>query len=184
MLPAIMLAAYRGHYTECIVFTSHLIASCLYHACAEQVYSVCLVSVSLLGWSDTFTTILTIWVTIITIARLPVTLRSVINMLAVIILAVLVEHTDSVTMTTILPSLAGLVILVICTCVRCVQTGQCCPSTKYFFLHFLPGLILLSLSVSSSALLQHTGTDCSSQEPPIICTSKNMKYFSQFYSKS
>ena len=35
MLPAIMLAAYRGHYAECIVFTAHLIASCLYHACAE-----------------------------------------------------------------------------------------------------------------------------------------------------
>ena len=26
MLPAIMLAAYRGHYAECIVYTSHLIA--------------------------------------------------------------------------------------------------------------------------------------------------------------
>ena len=35
MLPAIMLAAYRGHYAECVVFTAHLIASCLYHACAE-----------------------------------------------------------------------------------------------------------------------------------------------------
>ena len=35
MLPAIMLAAYRGHYAECIVFTAHLIASCLHHACAE-----------------------------------------------------------------------------------------------------------------------------------------------------
>ena len=69
MLPAIMLAAYRGHYAECIVFTAHLIASCLYHACAEEVYSVCLISVSVLSWSDSFTTILTIWVTIVTMAR-------------------------------------------------------------------------------------------------------------------
>ena len=157
MLPAIMLAAYRGHYTECVVFTAHLIASCLYHACAEQVYSVCLLSVSVLSWSDGFTTVLTIWVTVLTIARLPVTLRSVINMLAVISLAVLVEHTNSVTMTTIIPTLVSLVILVICLVVRCAQTGQCCPSSKYFFLHFLPGLALLALSIFCSALTKPGG---------------------------
>ena len=161
MLPAIMLAAYRGHYTECIVFTAHLIASCLYHACAEQVYSVCVLSLSVLAWSDTFTTVTTIWVTILTIPRLPVTLRSLINMLAVICLAVLVEHTDSLTLTTVIPTLASLVILLVCLVVRCVQTGQCWPSTSYAALHFVPGILLLAASLASSAILQKRGRNAS-----------------------
>ena len=39
------------------------------------------------------------WVTIITMARLPVTIRSVVNMLAVILISVLVHHTPNVTVT-------------------------------------------------------------------------------------
>ena len=157
MLPAIMLAAYRGHYTECIVFTAHLIAGCLYHACAEQVYSVCVLSLSVLAWADTFTTITTIWVTILTIPRLPVTLRSLINMMAVICLAVVVEHTDSITLTTIIPTLVSLVILLVSLAVRCVQTGECCPTTSYAALHFIPGVLLLAASIASSAIGQQRG---------------------------
>ena len=132
MLPAIMLAAYRGHYTECIVFTAHLIASCLYHACAEEVYSVCLVSVSLLRWSDVFTTALSVWVTLVTMARLPVTVRSVLNMMAVLCIAVLVTHsTRSVTMTLVMPSLVASLILVTSWSIACVSTGECQPRTRY-----------------------------------------------------
>ena len=125
-----MLAAYRGHYAECIVFTSHLIASCLYHACAEEVYSVCLISVTVLQWADIFTTVLTIWVTLVTMARLPVTIRSVVNMLAVILISVLVHHTPNVTVTLVLPSLVGVLVLVICWTWSCVTTGQCSLTTR------------------------------------------------------
>ena len=79
LLPAIMLAAYRGHYSECVVFTGQLIASCLYHACAEEIYSVCLVPLSLLSFCDQFTTSLTLWVTLLTVPALPHSLRSALN---------------------------------------------------------------------------------------------------------
>jgi len=150
MLPAIMLAAYRGHYAECIVFTSHLIASCLYHACAEEVYSVCLISVTVLQWADIFTTVLTIWVTLVTMARLPVTIRSVVNMLAVILISVLVHHTPNVTVTLVLPSLVGVLVLVICWTWSCVTTGQCSLTTRYCVLHCVPGVMLLAISIITS----------------------------------
>ena len=41
-------------------------------------YSVCLVTVGLLRWSDTFTTVLAVWVTLVTMASLPVTVRYVV----------------------------------------------------------------------------------------------------------
>ena len=163
MLPAIMLAAYRGHYAECIVFTAHLIASCLYHACAEEVYSVCLASLGLLRWSDVLTTVLSVWVTLITMARLPVTVRSVLNMMAVLCIAVLVTHAPhSVTMTLVIPSLAAAAILVTSWSIACVSTGDCQPRSRYkvqstiltvhplvryLVLHCFPGLFLLTISI-------------------------------------
>ena len=124
--------------------------SCLYHACAEEVYSVCLISVHVLQWSDLFTTILTIWVTIITMAKLPVTVRSVVNMMAVMILSVLVHHTHNVTVTLLVPSLVSVMVLVTCWSISCVHTSQCTPGTRYCTLHCVPGLLLLSVSIITS----------------------------------
>ena len=39
---------------------------------------MCLVTVGLLRWSDTFTTVLAVWVTLVTMASLPVTVRYVV----------------------------------------------------------------------------------------------------------
>ena len=62
--------------------------SCLYHACAEEVYSVCLMDKSILQWSDMFTTALSIWATLITLGRLPVTIRSILTLTAVIVFSI------------------------------------------------------------------------------------------------
>jgi len=78
-------------------------------------------------------------------------------MMAVICLAVVVEHTDSITLTTIIPTLVVLVILLVSLAVRCVQTGECCPTTSYAALHFIPGVLLLAASIASSAIGQQRG---------------------------
>ena len=52
MLSALMLAAYRAHYAESVVYASHIIFSSLDHACAGQIYSICVLNVSILGFSD------------------------------------------------------------------------------------------------------------------------------------
>ena len=157
MLPAIMLAAYRGHYTECIVFTAHLIASCLYHACVEDVYSVCVISLTILRWSDMFTTVLTIWVTIITMAQLSVIIRSVLNMTSVMVLSILCLYTTNITLTLVIPSVVSVVVLLLCWTISCVTTGQCSPRTRYCMLHCCPGLMLLSLSIIIATLYPDKG---------------------------
>ena len=81
MLPALMLAAYRAHYAESVVYASHLISSCLYHACAQDIYSVCLLHVTVLHFCDVFTDILTTWVTLLAMASLPHPVRSVLHLL-------------------------------------------------------------------------------------------------------
>ena len=84
MLPAIMLALYRAHYAESVVYFSHLVYSCLHHACAQYVYSVCVLHVTVLHFCDVFTDILTTWVTLLAMASLPHHVRSVLHMMGVI----------------------------------------------------------------------------------------------------
>ena len=81
MLPTLMLAAYRAHYAESVVYASHIIFSSLYHACAGQIYSLCVLNVSILGFSDIFTDILATWVTLLAMAPLPSSVRSVLHVM-------------------------------------------------------------------------------------------------------
>ena len=81
MLPALMLAAYRAHYAESVVYASHIIFSSLYHACAGHIYSLCILNATILRFSDIFTNILATWVTLLAIAPLPSSVRSVLHVL-------------------------------------------------------------------------------------------------------
>ena len=68
----------RGQDLAYYLFNIYTISTFLhniYIIYTQEVYSVCLVTVGLLRWSDTFTTVLAVWVTLVTMASLPVTVR-------------------------------------------------------------------------------------------------------------
>ena len=79
LLPAIMLSLYRKHYTECMVYWCQLVAGCIHHACVDSVYSVCLGHSSLLHYADMLSDQLSVWVTVLSMAYLPHSLRSVLH---------------------------------------------------------------------------------------------------------
>ena len=101
MVPATMLSLYRSveqlevslprqysqysrirrrHYTECLVYWLQLVAASLHQACAGPGGAgACLGHASTLRYSDTLASLLAVWVTVLAMAHLPPSLRSVIH---------------------------------------------------------------------------------------------------------
>ena len=142
MLPAIMLALYRAHYAESVVYFSHLVSSCLHHACAQDVYSVCVLHATVLHFGDVFTDILSTWVTLLAMASLPPPVRSVLHMMGAIAVAVAVKQDKTAPLTFLAPSLVGTTVLLLSWFCRCIRDKSCYPSTKYLALFCLPGLLI------------------------------------------
>ena len=70
-----------AHYAKSVVYAAHIIFSSLYHACAGQIYSLCVLNVTILRFSDIFTHILATWVTLLAMAPLPPSFRSVLHVI-------------------------------------------------------------------------------------------------------
>ena len=68
----------RKHYTECVVYWSQLVAGSLHHACVSSA-GLCGAHTGLLLYSDTVTELLSVWVTVLAMAYLPHSLRSVLH---------------------------------------------------------------------------------------------------------
>ena len=92
LLPGIMLSVYRRHYTESLVYWCHLLAGCLHHACQEAAgLSLCAGHSALLQYADTVTHLVTIWVTLLAMAHLPQSLRSILHITGGLVL-VTISH--------------------------------------------------------------------------------------------
>ena len=79
LLPAIMLSLYRRHYTECLVYWAQLVAGSLHHACVSGPAGLCGGHSALLLYADSVTELLSVWVTVLAMAYLPHSLRSVLH---------------------------------------------------------------------------------------------------------
>ena len=69
----------RKHYTECVVYWGQLVAGSLHHACVSGPASLCGAHTALLLYSDSLTELLSVWVTVLAMAYLPHSLRSVLH---------------------------------------------------------------------------------------------------------
>ena len=90
LLPAIMLALYRRHYTECLVYWLTLVSGCLHHLCqhSSQLSPLCSHHRSALLYSDTMSQLLSVWVTVLSMAYSPDSLRSVLHITGGVAIAI------------------------------------------------------------------------------------------------
>ena len=137
-----MLALYRAHYSESVVYFSHLVSSCLYHACAQDIYSVCVLPMTVLHFCDVFTDILSTWVTLLAMAALPMPVRSVLHLVGTIAVVVAAKQDSSAPLTYLAPALLGVFILLVSWFWRCARDRACYPGTKYLTLYCLPGALI------------------------------------------
>nr|CAD7392103.1 unnamed protein product [Timema cristinae] len=81
-IPAIIIAIRRKFFTEAFVYACIMFFSTFYHACdaGEDIYSYCIFKLNTLQFCDFYSAILAIWVTLIAMADLNATCKSLARM--------------------------------------------------------------------------------------------------------
>lgn len=82
-----------------------------YHACDAEVYSYCLIRINVLQFCDFYLAILSVWITLIAMAKLPNSFQSFIHMAGAVGVAFGVEYDRTGLWVFVLPTGIGLVIL-------------------------------------------------------------------------
>ncbi|XP_055926522.1 transmembrane protein 8B-like isoform X1 [Argiope bruennichi] len=143
-IPAIVLSAYRKYYTEAFVYFATMASSAFYHACDAEVYSFCLIRLNVLQFCDFYLAILSIWVTLIAMSKLPNAVQSFVHMAGAIGVALGVEYDRTGLWVFALPTGIGLVILLTSWVTRCYKKHLCYPSRRTWLVGLLPGTLLAS----------------------------------------
>jgi len=133
-IPAVILAAYRKHFTEALVYLTTMTSSAvsyyyfiifitsiilnyvyfqLYHACdSDYPQSYCVINVNVLQFGDFYSAILAFWVTLVTLANMPDSCRMFFHLFGGIIIAFAVEIDRTSLWTFAVPAGIGAVLLI------------------------------------------------------------------------
>ncbi|KAA0202300.1 hypothetical protein HAZT_HAZT001296 [Hyalella azteca] len=131
-VPAVLLAIYRHHYTEGLVYCFTMCFSTFYHACDQQVYSWCIMRASVLQFCDFYSAILAFWVTLIAMAELPFTLYSVLHMTGAIMVAMGVEYDRTGLWVFAVPAISAFIVMAVSWGMHTRRGGTCYPPTRYW----------------------------------------------------
>ncbi|GFY80087.1 transmembrane protein 8B [Trichonephila inaurata madagascariensis] len=141
-IPAVVLSAYRRYFTEAFIYFATMTSSAFYHACDAEVYSFCLIRLNVLQFCDFYLAILSIWVTLIAMAKLPSSIQSFVHMAGAVGVALGVEYDRTGLWVFVLPTGIGLIILITSWITRCYRKHLCYPSRRIWLFCLLPGAIL------------------------------------------
>ncbi|XP_054161604.1 post-GPI attachment to proteins factor 6-like [Oppia nitens] len=141
-IPAVIVATYRKHFTEALIYLTTMTSSMLYHACdSDYPQSYCLLPVNVLQFGDFYSAILAFWVTLITLANMPDLCRAFFHVFGAILIAFAVETDRTSLLAFALPAGIGAAILIIAWVFRCCKTS-CYPPSRLWLFSILPGIAL------------------------------------------
>ncbi|XP_035217059.1 transmembrane protein 8B-like, partial [Stegodyphus dumicola] len=141
-IPAIILSASRKYFTEAFVYFATMLSSTFYHACDAEVYSYCLIRLSVLQFCDFYSAILSVWVTLIAMAKLPNIVQSFTHMAGAVGVALGVEYDRTGLWVFVLPTGIGLLILFTSWANQCRKKHVCYPTHRVWLFFLLPGALL------------------------------------------
>ncbi|XP_043255537.1 post-GPI attachment to proteins factor 6 isoform X2 [Colletes gigas] len=154
---SIYVAVRREYFTEAIVYAAVMFFSTFYHACeaGEDVYSVCIMRLSVLQFCDFFNALLSIWVTLVAMASFGPKLTAFCQIAGAVILAMSAEMDRTALWVFLLPAITGSVLIGLSWGVRCKRRATVrYPSRPYRSIYFPAGLLLVSLGLVCYAFLQ------------------------------
>ena len=154
-MPAIGVAIYRGFYPESFVYFANMVFSTLFHACDQEVFSFCLMKYSVLQFCDSYTATLTFWVTVLAMGGPPEQIKSLLQIVGAVGVALAVEHDRHGAFTFIVPALLGIIVLIGSWVHKCSSERACFPGLKYMCCFFLPGLGILTGGLFCFVALEH-----------------------------
>ncbi|KRT82256.1 hypothetical protein AMK59_3345, partial [Oryctes borbonicus] len=155
-VPATYFAFKRKYYVEMIVYASAFLSSSFYHMCdaGENVISVCVVRLEVLQFSDFFSGLLAIWVTLIAMAYIPYPWSSISHISGSLILAFGTTLAKQSLWVFILPVVAGIVIIAARWIYLYKKTGRCFPNKTYLKIYLPIALVISAAGLLMYALFQ------------------------------
>ncbi|XP_047115740.1 post-GPI attachment to proteins factor 6 [Schistocerca piceifrons] len=154
--PAVVVACRHRYWTEALVYTATMFFSTFYHACeaGEDVYSWCMMPLGVLQFCDFYTAILAVWVTLVAMADVHPTFRSLCHVAGAIGIALGTEYDRTSLAVFMFPVLVGVAILGASWGSRCRRRRRCYPTASYWRWRAPPGLALVLVGVVCYAFLQ------------------------------
>ncbi|OCT64487.1 post-GPI attachment to proteins factor 6 [Xenopus laevis] len=149
-LPTIIVAVYKFYFVEAAVYAYNMFFSTFYHACDQPGEVVmCIMDYDTLQYCDFFGSVVSIWVTILCMARLKKTLKYVLFMLGTLLIALSMQLDRRGIWNMMGPCLFALVILVIAWTYRGVRRRHCYPpSWKRWLFYLVPGISLALIALA------------------------------------
>ncbi|XP_076392048.1 transmembrane protein 8B [Megachile rotundata] len=154
---SVYVAIRREYFTEAIVYAAVMFFSTFYHACeaGEDVYSVCIMRLSVLQFCDFFNALLSIWVTLVAMASFGPKLTAFCQITGAVVLAMSAEMDRTALWVFLLPAISGSALIGLSWGLRCKRRGTVrYPLRPYRNIYFPAGLLLVSLGLVCYAFLQ------------------------------
>jgi len=167
-LPAVGLALYYRLYTESLIYGATMFFSTFYHTCdqemnhkhlpmgLEQACHALYVSKEVLQFCDFFCAIMSFWVTIISMAKLPERLVNFLHMLGVLLVSILVQYNRNGIQVFAVPIPLGILILIITLIVRSYKRRKVLKANRTCAIWLTLGIMCAVSAVLIFALIETT----------------------------
>ena len=172
-LPAVVLALYYRLYTESLIYASTMFFSTFYHTCDQEINLKHLpvglekachalyVSKEVLQFCDFFCAILSFWVTIISMAKLPEKVVNFLHMLGVLLVAILVQYNRNGIQVFVVPIPLGILILIVTFITRSfkkkkiLKVNRTCAIWLTLGVMFAVGAVLIFALIETTSNYQY-----------------------------
>jgi len=172
-LPAVVLALYYRLYTESLIYASTMFFSTFYHTCDQEINLKHLpvglekachalyVSKEVLQFCDFFCAILSFWVTIISMAKLPEKVVNFLHMLGVLLVAILVQYNRNGIQVFVVPIPLGILILIVTFITRSfkkkkiLKVNRACAIWLTLGVMFAVGAVLIFALIETTSNYQY-----------------------------
>ncbi|XP_062820474.1 post-GPI attachment to proteins factor 6 isoform X2 [Anolis carolinensis] len=153
---AIVVALHRYHLVEAAVYTFTMFFSAFYHACDQPgVVVFCIMDYDTLQYCDFLGSVVSLWVTILCMARIKTMLKYVLCVLGTLFIAMSLSLDRRGVWNMLGPSLVALTIMTSAWVFRCVNRRHCYPpSWRRWAFFLLPGVGLALVAGSVYALTE------------------------------
>ncbi|XP_038007633.1 post-GPI attachment to proteins factor 6 isoform X4 [Motacilla alba alba] len=155
-LPAIAVAVYRFYLVEASVYTYTMFFSTFYHACDQPGVAVmCIMDYDTLQYCDFLGSVVSIWVTILCMARLKKILKYVLFVLGTLLIAMSLQLDRRGVWNMMGPCLFALLIMITAWVHHGAKRRHCYPSSwKRWVFYLLPGITLAFIAISVYAFME------------------------------
>ncbi|XP_055488086.1 transmembrane protein 8B [Leucoraja erinacea] len=152
--------AIRGNYLlEASVYIFTMFFSTFYHACDQPgIVVFCIMDYDVLQFCDFLGSLMSVWVTVIAMARLQPVLKQILYLLGAMLLSMALQLDRHGLWNLLGPSLFALGVMAIAWTVRAISRRHCYPPTwKRWVFYLFPGTVIATSAVALYAFVETEG---------------------------